>query len=79
MTEQAHTEQPEPVLPIEGDASAPPTLLLMLLWIPVFAVVAWGMMLLFGRRPWDFSPDRLPLPETLHEPLEPESGRRESE
>lgn len=69
---QAHTEQPEvPPAPITGEASDPPLSFLILLWVPVFAVVTWGMMLLFGRRPWDFSPDRLPLPDPHpHEPLE---------
>ena len=64
MDEHAGTEVPDDPPPaIEGEASAPPLLFLLLLWVPVFAVISWGMMLLFGRRPWEFSPDGIQLPE----------------
>jgi hypothetical protein len=44
------TEQP--ALP-DGVASPVPPFFYWTLWIGVFAVITWGMMLLFGRRPWD--------------------------
>ena len=48
MPDNAHTE-----LPV-GEASPMPPLLYWTLWTPVFAVTVWGMMLLFGRKPWLF-------------------------
>ena len=44
------TEQPDPA----ADATPPPLALTIALWIPVVAVIAWGMMLLVGQRPWEF-------------------------
>ena len=57
METEPRTEQPDAPPPaVEGDGTDPSFLFVAALWIPVFAVVTWGMMLLMGRRPWDFSP-----------------------
>lgn len=56
METEPRTEQPsEAPTNIVGEASDPPMLFLVVMWVPVFAVVAWGMMLLMGRRPWEFN------------------------
>ena len=71
MQQDATTEQPAPgPMAPAGEASDPPPMLLWILWFPVFAVIVWGMMLVFGRRPWDFSPDEIPVPPPA--PLEGE-------
>lgn len=36
--------------PVAGEASAPPTVLVIALWVPVFAVVLWFMVRLFAGR-----------------------------
>ena len=60
---------------MEGEISASPPILYWTLWVSVFAVVAWGMMLLFSRRPWEFgSPDP---PEPNSEPREEEHDEEE--
>jgi hypothetical protein len=54
-----------------GEASPAPVLLLVILWVPVFAVIAWGLMLLFGGKPYSFEPpDPLvpPRPEPIDDP-----------
>jgi len=56
---------------MEGEASAVPPIFYWSLWISVFAVVAWGMMLLFSRRPWEFGTPDLPEPISEPEPAEP--------
>ena len=61
--DDAHTEQPDPV------ASEVPPAMLFALAVPVFAVMAWGMMLLAGHRPYRFESQRLPQPEV--EPRDP--------
>ena len=61
MEQHATTAEPAPPV-IEGEATEAPTLLLVMMWLPVFAVITWGMFLIFGRRPWDFSPDQGILP-----------------
>ena len=60
MPDNAHTE-----LPV-GEASPMPPLLYWTLWTPVFAITVWGMMLLFGRKPWLFKdPDPFLPPPPL--------------
>ena len=70
METEAQTETPPP--PSEmGEATPASPLFLFMLWVPVFAVVAWGMMLLFGRRPWELT-DPDPLGAVPPPPDEPE-------
>ncbi len=58
MPDNTHTEEPPPM----GEASPMPPLLYWNLWVPVFAVTVWGMMLLFGRKPWRFDPPEPLIP-----------------
>jgi len=54
-----------------GEASQAPTLLLFILWVPVFAVIAWGLMMLFGGKPYSFEPPSPivpPRPDPLDDP-----------
>ncbi len=44
------------------EISEVPPILYWTLWVSIFGVVAWGMMLLFSRRPWEFGPRELPEP-----------------
>ncbi len=59
------TEQPDDTL--AGEASPPPPVLYWTMWVSVFAVIAWGLMLLWGRKPWLVS-------EPVHAPPEDTSG-----
>jgi len=55
-----------------GEASPMPPLLYVTLWIPVFAAIVWGMMLLFGRKPWQISEQKYLPPPDMGEGHEPE-------
>lgn len=69
-----HTEQPEaPRSLVTGEATEPPLLFLALLWLPAFAVVAWGMMLVFGSKPWEFRTGGIVIPDPPRPPLDPRS------
>ena len=50
MPDDAYTEQPV------VDATPVPPLMECIFAVPVFAVIAWGMFLLFGQRPYEFGP-----------------------
>lgn len=71
MPEPAHTVQPDAPPPMADVASDPPLLFLAVLWLPAFAVVAWGMMLLFGSKPWEFSNRADAIPVPTPPPLDP--------